>query len=79
MSPDRPRGATPILRGEAMAQATSVLLTATEQQILTALTCTAATDGLVTMREAELLRAIADALGLPVPPFLGPGRTQAED
>lgn len=32
-------------------------------------TCTA-TDGQVTLEEAEFLRAIADALGCPVPPFL---------
>jgi Zn-dependent protease with chaperone function len=49
------------------AQATPQL----KQQILAALICTAATDGQLRRREAELLRAIADALGMPVPPFLG--------
>jgi len=44
-----------------------------KQQILSALICTAATDGQLRRREAELLRAIADALGMPVPPFLGAG------
>jgi Zn-dependent protease with chaperone function len=50
-----------------IAQATPQL----KQQILTALICVAATDGQLQKREAELLRAVADALGLPVPPFLG--------
>jgi len=58
-----------------VAQATSLL----KQQILNALTCVAATDGQVTTREAELLRAVADALGVAVPPFLCPGGSQAED
>ncbi|MCU0248233.1 MAG: M48 family metalloprotease [Bryobacter sp.] len=48
------------------AQATPAL----KQQILNALTRTAATDGQLTTREAELLLAMADALGLPIPPFL---------
>jgi len=42
-----------------------------KQQILTALLGTAATDGRLKKREAELLRAIADAFGSPIPPFLG--------
>ena len=41
-----------------------------KRQILTALVGTAAADGQLQRREAELLRAIADALGMPVPPFL---------
>jgi hypothetical protein len=41
-----------------------------KQQILNALACTLATDGLVKRREAELLRAIADAFDAPIPPFL---------
>jgi Zn-dependent protease with chaperone function/uncharacterized tellurite resistance protein B-like protein len=49
-----------------IAQATPQL----KQQILTALLCTAATDGRLKKREAELLRAIADAFGSPIPPFL---------
>lgn len=40
------------------------------QQILNALACAAATDGQLKRREAELLRAIADAFGTPIPPFL---------
>jgi len=50
-----------------IAQASS----AVKQQILGALLCTAATDGQLQRREAELLRAVADAWGLAVPPFLG--------
>jgi Zn-dependent protease with chaperone function len=50
-----------------IAQATPQL----KQQILTALLGAAATDGQLQKREAELLRAVADVLGLPVPPFLG--------
>jgi len=41
-----------------------------KQQILGALLCTAATDRQLGRREAELLRAVADAWGLAVPPFL---------
>jgi hypothetical protein len=40
------------------------------QQILAALICTAALDGQWQRREAELLRAIADALGISAPPLL---------
>jgi len=46
-----------------------------KQQILEALACAAATDGQVQRREAELVRAIADALNLPLPPFV---RAEAE-
>jgi Zn-dependent protease with chaperone function len=49
-----------------VAQASSLL----KQQILTSLLGAAATDGQLQRREAELLRAIADALGAPIPPFL---------
>ena len=49
-----------------MAQATPPL----KRQILDALACVAAADGKLRKREAELLRAIADALGTPIPPFL---------
>lgn len=41
-----------------------------KQQILDALAWAAATDGKLEQREAELLRAIADAYGTPIPPFL---------
>lgn len=51
---------------EKISQATPQL----KQLILTALTAAAATDGLLQRREAELLRAIADAFGVPVPPYL---------
>ncbi len=51
---------------EKIAQATPQL----KQLMLTALTAAAATDGLLQRREAELLRAIADAFGAPVPPYL---------
>jgi Zn-dependent protease with chaperone function len=52
---------------EKTAQATPQL----KQQILNALATAAATDDKLQKREAELLRAIADAFGSPVPPFLG--------
>jgi hypothetical protein len=42
-----------------------------KQQILTALIAAAASDGQLQRREAELLRAMADAWGIAVPPFLG--------
>jgi hypothetical protein len=41
-----------------------------KQQILNALAYTLATDGLVKRREAELLRAIAEAFDAPISPFL---------
>jgi Zn-dependent protease with chaperone function len=41
-----------------------------KQQVLNALAAVVATDGLVKRREAELLRAIAEAFGAPIPPFL---------
>jgi Zn-dependent protease with chaperone function len=40
------------------------------EQIISVLTCVVAHDGNLQRREAELLRAIADAVGSPVPPFL---------
>lgn len=40
-------------------------------RILTAMVATAAADGVVQPAEAELLRAFADALECPLPPFLG--------
>lgn len=52
-----------------IAQAASPL----KQQVHAALLTAAATDGLLERREAELLRAIADAWELPSPPFLGAG------
>ena len=51
---------------ERIAQATPPL----KEEILLALIATAASDGVLQRREAELLRAVADALGLTVPPFL---------
>jgi hypothetical protein len=45
------------------------------QRILTAMVATVAADGVVQPAEAELLRAFADALECPIPPFLG-GRPQ---
>lgn len=48
------------------AQATPQL----KQQIFNALTATAAIDGQLQRREAELLRAMADAFDAPIPPFL---------
>ncbi|MEI9863591.1 MAG: M48 family metalloprotease [Limisphaerales bacterium] len=41
-----------------------------KQQIISTLICIVAHDGNLQRREAELLRAIADAVGSPVPPFL---------
>lgn len=47
-----------------------------KRDLMRALVASAAHDGRVTIGEGELLRAIADALGLPVPPFL-PGQAIA--
>ncbi len=41
-----------------------------KQQIINTMICVVAHDGNLQRREAELLRAIADAVGSPVPPFL---------
>ncbi len=41
-----------------------------KRQILAALVAAAATDGILQRREAELLRAVADAWDQPTPPFL---------
>lgn len=41
-----------------------------KRRILTACAWCVANDGRVTVREAELLRAVADALGCPLPPFV---------
>ncbi len=43
-----------------------------KKNVLTACAQTVAADGVIQEREAELLRAIADALDCPVPPFLAP-------
>ena len=40
-----------------------------KKQILTACAACIATDGRVTLEEGELLRAIADSLGCPIPPL----------
>jgi len=50
-----------------------------KQQILNALICAAATDGLLKRREAELLRAIADAFAAPLPPFLSAEPERAQE
>jgi Zn-dependent protease with chaperone function len=47
-------------------------------EILAACTAAVATDGTVTVAEGELLRAIADSLGCPMPPLL-PGQHVAAD
>lgn len=57
-----------------IAQATPQL----KEQILFALMATAASDGELQRREAELLRAVADALGVPVPTFLRGGQKLPE-
>jgi tellurite resistance protein len=43
---------------------------AAKRNILLACAQTVAADGQVQVREAELLRAIADALDCPIPPFV---------
>jgi Zn-dependent protease with chaperone function len=44
-----------------------------KRQIIAACTACIATDGTVTSKEGELLRAIADGLGVPLPPFVATG------
>ena len=40
-------------------------------QMVNALAHTVGADGMVTVKEAELLRAFADMLDCPIPPFVG--------
>jgi hypothetical protein len=47
-----------------------------KRHLVRAATAAVAFDGRVTLAEGELLRAVADALGVPVPPFL-PGQVAA--
>jgi uncharacterized tellurite resistance protein B-like protein len=59
---------------EALDRALDACLTAApgvRQRILAAMVATVAADGMVQPAEAELLRAFADALECPLPPFLG--------
>ena len=54
-----------------MNQATLTL----RKKVIDGLAHTVGADGEVTLQEAELLRAFADALGCPIPPFVnGPQR-----
>ena len=54
----------------ALAQASPPL----KKRVLAACVVCVAADGMITVDEAELLRAVADGLGCPLPPFL-PGKT----
>ena len=75
---DAPEGAVTLLSGEAcsLARVDSALdplaqaSASTKRNVLLACAQTVAADGQVPYREAELLRAIADALDCPVPPFV---------
>jgi Zn-dependent protease with chaperone function len=49
----------------------SLAMPAIKKRILTACVACVAADGQLTRSEAELLRAVADALDCPLPPFLG--------
>jgi uncharacterized tellurite resistance protein B-like protein len=46
-----------------------------KKNVLNACAETVVADGIIQEREAELLRAIADALDCPVPPFLHPNES----
>ena len=75
---DAPEGAVQLLDGDArsLARVDSALdrlaqaAPSVKRNVLLACAQTVATDGKVLDREAELLRAIADALDCPVPPFV---------
>jgi hypothetical protein len=75
---DAPEGAVQLLDGDArsLARVDSALdrlaqaAPSVKKNVLLACAQTVATDGKVLDREAELLRAIADALDCPVPPFV---------
>jgi hypothetical protein len=45
--------------------------------VLNACAHTIAADGMIQINEAELLRAIADSLGCPIPPFIDLGTVEA--
>jgi hypothetical protein len=47
-----------------------------KRDLIEACSACVGSDGWVTVEEAELLRAVADSLGCPIPPFL-PGRVEA--
>ena len=76
--PDVPDGAVQLISGEAhrLARVDSALDRLTQaapsvkRNVLLACAQTVAADGQVLSREAELLRAIADALDCPSPPFV---------
>jgi hypothetical protein len=44
-----------------------------KKDVMRAFVATSATDGTITVGEGEVLRVVADSLGLPMPPFL-PGQ-----
>lgn len=75
---DAPEGAVQLLAGEArsLARVDSALdrlaqaAPNVKRNVLLACAQTVAADGQVLSREAELLRAIADALDCPIPPFV---------
>jgi hypothetical protein len=75
-----PAGIALLPRGECTFRALDDALTALAgaaprglQELLAAGGAAVAQDGLVCCAEAELLRAIADALGMPIPPLLAAG------
>ena len=49
-----------------------------KKNVLNACAETVAADGVIQEREAELLRAVADSLDCPIPPFVQPPRTHTE-
>ena len=75
---DAPEGAVQLLTGEdrSLARVDEALdqlaqaATTVKRNVLLACAQTVAADGQVLCREAELLRAIADTLDCPMPPFL---------
>ena len=81
-----PEGAIQLLTGEArsLAHVNSALdrlaetVPSVRRNILLACAQAAATDGKVLCREAELLRAIAEALDCPMPPFVKALEGEAE-
>ena len=69
-----PRGATGLAAASQALDKLSLVAPRLKKDLMRSFLASVAHDGQVTVAEGELLRAAADALGLPMPPFL-PGQS----
>ena len=70
--PFMPKADCDLLRLDAALERLALALPQIKKNVLNASTQTIAADNIIQLREAELLRAIADALNCPMPPFIQP-------